>query len=200
MPPNYLYEIDTARLNLAYIYALIDPDSLQAHYVGMTESPSLRYRLHHSNASKRLYKSEKRELYLWFRSILENGSRPRMVVLAEVPLNRAKIEERYFIGKLRVAGEPIINRDKSIFEMRAIAKLMNGDCMSHDYIGSTTVLNWRCNANHYFSLTARRVLSGVWCPTCIKNIAMVRNQYVKDIYKENRSYLELEIPWVFRSL
>ena len=197
VPLNYLYEIDTARSDIGYIYALVEPDSLRARYVGMTDTPSLRYRLHYSNASKKQYSPEERELYLWFRSILESGSKPRMVILAEVPLERAKIEERHFIGLLRANGEQILNRDKSIFEMRAVAKLLGGECTTHDYEGSTVALDWRCKANHEFSLNAQRVLRGTWCLTCARDIAKNRGQRVKDVYESNRALLEREIPWVF---
>jgi len=120
-----------------------------------------------------------------------------MVILAEVPLDRAKIEERYFIGLLRANGEPILNKDKSIFEMRAVAKLFDGECTTHDYIGSTVALDWRCKANHEFSQNAQRVLRGTWCPMCAKDIAKNRRQRVKDVYEDNRAVLEREIPWVF---
>lgn len=198
MPLNYLYEIDTARSDIAYIYALVDPDSLLAHYVGMTDTPSLRYRLHYSNAaSQKQYNPEESELYIWFRTVLESGSRPRMVVLAEVSLERAKIEERHFIGLLRSTGEPILNKDKSIFEMQTVAKVFGGECISHDYVGSTVALNWRCKASHDFSLNAQRVLRGAWCPTCTKDLARNRRQRVGEVYEDNRAVLEREIPWVF---
>lgn len=197
MPVEYLYEVDTNPTSMSYIYALVDPRSMHAHYVGMTENPVMRYKQHYSNATKKQYKQEEKQLYLWFQDILRNDMRPRMIILAEVPLEKAKISERHFIGLLRSNGEPIFNRDKSIFEMRAIAKLHDGKCLSNEYSSSIISLNWQCKAEHVFFLSAARVLRGEWCPSCSKLSATQSSQRVKDIYESNRATLRQRLPSVF---
>ncbi|WP_191486029.1 hypothetical protein [Pseudomonas sp. FEN] len=170
---------------------------MHARYVGMTENPVVRYNQHHSNATKKLYEKEEKQLYSWFKDVLDNGMRPKMVILAEVALEKAKISERHFIGLLRTSGEPIFNRNKTIFEMQAIAKLYDAECLSIEYLSSIKSLRWQCRSKHGFSLSAARILRGEWCPTCSKQSATKSSQKVKEIYESNRVQLQQQFPSAF---
>lgn len=50
--------------------------------------------------------------------------------------------------------------------MRAHAVELGGVCLSTEYIGQRTMLQFRCKARHRFELMGSAVKTGVWCPRC----------------------------------
>lgn len=85
-----------------------------------------------------------------------------------------------------------LGRNKTIKDMRAIANINEGKCLSKAYMGYDRNLIWKCKYNHKWKATPKSVSGlGSWCPTCayvrvgdalrkyslndIKNIAKKRN-------------------------
>lgn len=77
-------------------------------------------------------------------------------------------------------------RKLTIFEMRAMAAELGGECLSHDYISEHVKLTWRCAGGHEFQLapnnirrrsTAKR--KPTWCKICAKEARAAKRLVVK---------------------
>ena len=56
-----------------------------------------------------------------------------------------------------------------IEEMQAVAKERGGECLSREYVNSTTKLKWQCAEGHTWMATPGDVKnSGSWCPECAR--------------------------------
>jgi hypothetical protein len=55
---------------------------------------------------------------------------------------------------------------KSIKELREIAKLRGGKCLSRRYLGTHSKHLWRCSEGHEWKATFDSVRRGSWCPYC----------------------------------
>lgn len=55
-----------------------------------------------------------------------------------------------------------------ISEMRDIAKMREGRCLSKNYVNSDTPLLWICKEGHKWKDPAWRIKQGKWCTTCRK--------------------------------
>jgi hypothetical protein len=53
--------------------------------------------------------------------------------------------------------------------MRAYAVGLGGECLSAEYTGQRTMLQFRCRARHRFELMGAAVKTGVWCPRCARD-------------------------------
>lgn len=87
------------------IYALIDPDTRFAHYVGQTANTLHLRLLEHTKKPGSTRKGE------WVRSLTASGRAPQIVLLEEIvgTRGRAYERERYWIDRLRNEGNPILN-------------------------------------------------------------------------------------------
>ena len=87
------------------IYALIDPLSLVAYYVGQT-AETLGHR-RQGHVRKRAYTRKGN----WIRSLLDRELEPQIVLLEEFWGYRAQAYEResYWIRRLRSEGQPLTN-------------------------------------------------------------------------------------------
>lgn len=87
------------------IYALIDPTTKVAYYVGQTANLlGFRLRDHvrkHSNTRKGM----------WVRTLLDAGQEPQIVLLEEFSGYRSQAYEResFWIKRLRSEGHPLLN-------------------------------------------------------------------------------------------
>ena len=68
-------------------------------------------------------------------------------------------------------------RRLGLAEMNRIARGHGGGCVSKIYRSNLDKLDWVCSEGHTFSLTAKTVSSGGWCPTCRRSQPAVRHQY-----------------------
>jgi len=57
-------------------------------------------------------------------------------------------------------------RKGTIEEMQTIAKKRGGQCLSLEYINSSTKLIWQCRENHQWEAIPHNVQQGHWCPAC----------------------------------
>lgn len=61
----------------------------------------------------------------------------------------------------------ISNKKDSIFEMRKLAELKNGLCISTEYVNSQTKLIWQCEHGHQWEAKPNNVRhNNSWCPYC----------------------------------
>lgn len=51
-------------------------------------------------------------------------------------------------------------------DMRALAKLRRGKCLSKHYINNSTKLEWQCRCGYVWSATPNHIKNGTWCPKC----------------------------------
>jgi len=57
--------------------------------------------------------------------------------------------------------------NKSIRDMKFVAKRRSGDCLSRKYTDKNTKLKWRCHAGHEWMATPDNVINRAsWCPYC----------------------------------
>lgn len=52
--------------------------------------------------------------------------------------------------------------------LQELALQRGGECLSTNYENSYTKMKWRCNKNHIWETTARKIKLGHWCPRCKK--------------------------------
>ncbi len=59
-----------------------------------------------------------------------------------------------------------VGRNKTIEDMRVLAKKRGGVCLSKKYVNNQTKLRWRCKKGHVWQSIPMRVVAGKWCPYC----------------------------------
>lgn len=59
-------------------------------------------------------------------------------------------------------------RPSTLEQMKKIADLRGGACLSTRYYNTATKLVWRCSAGHEWSATPLQVKKGHWCPFCAR--------------------------------
>ena len=70
-----------------------------------------------------------------------------------------------------------MSKDMSkIQEMRKIARIRGGKCLSNIYINSKTNLRWKCSEGHQWEATPNNVLRGTWCRHCAGNARLTIEQ------------------------
>lgn len=114
---------------MTFIYALIDPETLEPRYVGKSDNPTKRLGYHCSQSKREL--SHKAH---WIRSLLAKGLRPSIQILEEVDDSTWETAEVRLIAKLKSHGYRLTNGDsggrggkRATPEVRArLAKLRQG--------------------------------------------------------------------------
>jgi len=59
-----------------------------------------------------------------------------------------------------------MGKNKTIEDMRELAKSKNGKCLSKKYSGSKTKLKWQCEKMHTWYTPPSYIVHGNWCPYC----------------------------------
>lgn len=88
-----------------FIYGLADPDSLCVRYIGKAYNPKNRY-TQHLNLKQRM-NERKRE---WLESLAQLGKVPVMQILEEVPIDRWREREIYYIEHFKGLGFDLVNK------------------------------------------------------------------------------------------
>src|ERR1035437_8118777 len=89
---------------MAFIYALIHPETKEIRYVGKTQGPlSFRYK-RHTQDSKR----GESHVYRWWRSLGDDIT-PEMIILEENPLDNLSDAEKRWILKGKAEGWRLTN-------------------------------------------------------------------------------------------
>jgi hypothetical protein len=57
-------------------------------------------------------------------------------------------------------------RKLTIDEMKELASLRGGKCLSKIYTNSSTHLEWECTEGHRWKATPDNIKQGKWCPKC----------------------------------
>jgi len=72
----------------------------------------------------------------------------------------------------------------SIQDMKDIASLKGGDCLSDFYVNTQTKLKWRCSEGHEWETVPSSILRGSWCRICALNKnAAKRRGTIQDMRK-----------------
>lgn len=58
------------------------------------------------------------------------------------------------------------NKKSTITDMRELAALKNGRCLSDKYVNVKTPLSWRCADGHIWKAKPKTIRQGTWCPIC----------------------------------
>ena len=61
------------------------------------------------------------------------------------------------------AAGPIL----TLHELKRIAIMKRGECVSTHYVNDTTPLQWKCEFGHLWTATPSNIKRGTWCPRCI---------------------------------
>ena len=88
-----------------HIYGLIDPRTNELRYVGKTRDPASRLREHLLSCKLR----RKTHCNHWLRSVMDDGARPEIFVLEDVPSDRWEEAEQFWIGYARMLGADLTN-------------------------------------------------------------------------------------------
>ena len=96
-----------------YIYALTDPRTSDARYVGQTYDTHRRYiaHIHSGNAKPMDMSYEDSPRAEWLRSLAKEGVRPEMIILAVVPQSDADEAEQRWIKRLYREGCKLLNKE-----------------------------------------------------------------------------------------
>lgn len=54
----------------------------------------------------------------------------------------------------------------SLLDLKKVAKIRGGKCLSSKYVNVHTKLTWQCSQKHKWKASASSVKTGSWCPTC----------------------------------
>ncbi|MFC7422027.1 hypothetical protein ACFQNF_19395 [Iodobacter arcticus] len=71
-------------------------------------------------------------------------------------------------------GEPVLAyltshvRQKSLHKLQATAIERGGVCLSADYVNSHSYLAWQCAHGHEWKAKPSNILTGRWCPHCLR--------------------------------
>ena len=89
------------------------------------------------------------------------------------------------ICKRRSAG---INQRLTLEEMRKLADMKGGKCLSKIYIGIHSKLKWQCKEGHVWEATPSNLQRGTWCPKCSENISeRICRKIFENIFNEKFS-------------
>lgn len=91
-----------------FIYALIDPETNTIRYIGKSDNPKKRLRLHLTEA--RTSKRESHRLN-WLRKLLKNSQRPRIMILEECNVENWAFREKWWISKYKLISKLVNNTD-----------------------------------------------------------------------------------------
>ena len=87
-----------------YIYGLIDSEKNELKYIGKSINPQSRYRKHlQESKNKSSYKDN------WIYSLLENNSKPELVIIDEVKKDEWVFWEKYYIAYYKFIGCKLTN-------------------------------------------------------------------------------------------
>jgi hypothetical protein len=56
----------------------------------------------------------------------------------------------------------------TIEAMKKLAERKGGLCLSETYVSNVVKLTWQCNKGHVWKTTPAGVISGNWCPVCVR--------------------------------
>jgi hypothetical protein len=71
----------------------------------------------------------------------------------------------------------------TLHEFQRIALQRGGQCMSLEYLKSSSLLRWRCGDGHEWLARASSVKAGTWCPFCARN-QRLKLQEMQEIAKQ----------------
>jgi hypothetical protein len=74
---------------------------------------------------------------------------------------------------------------RSIADMKALAEVKGGLCLSSKYVNVAIKLKWRCREGHVWFTPPRNIISGKWCPKCgLANRKVGSKKLTLDLMKE----------------
>ncbi len=98
---------ESAKVQIVYIYCLIDPRNNQIRYVGKSKSPEKRYKSHLNEAISNLginpYKNR------WIRKLLSNNLKPILKIIEVIDDDKWEDREIYWIELFRSKGFRLTN-------------------------------------------------------------------------------------------
>jgi predicted GIY-YIG superfamily endonuclease len=86
-----------------YIYALLDPDTGEIHYVGKTVDLERRYKDH-------LRARDKTPKDRWIKKLAQSKKQPDLKVLEKCAERNWAAKEKYWIDSLKRKGSPLLNQ------------------------------------------------------------------------------------------
>lgn len=91
------------------------------------------------------------------------------------------------------------NTKLSIDEMKNIALLREGYCLSDNYINARTKLDWQCKMKHKWQATPDSIKSGSWCPKCNTYVSEeICRKYMETIF--NNYFIKIKPNWLLSPL
>ena len=90
-------------MKTTFIYILIDPQTNQVRYVGKSNKPNDRYRVHLTKNNKKSYKTN------WIQSLLKKNLKPILETIDEVPIENWQFWETYWISQFKSWGFNLTN-------------------------------------------------------------------------------------------
>jgi len=77
-----------------------------------------------------------------------------------------------------------LNKDYLLNQLKEIAKMKGGICLSEEYINSHTHLQFRCQLGHEWKATPNNIKNGRWCPKCSQSRSeRICRKFFEEIFK-----------------
>lgn len=90
-------------MEIAFIYSLIDPITNEIKYIGKADKPFKRYKSHIR------IKNTKKRKDAWIKSLLDQGLKPKVEIIDEIPETEWKFWEKYWISQFLTWGFNLYN-------------------------------------------------------------------------------------------
>lgn len=87
-----------------FIYALICPSSNEVKYIGKSNNPERRLRDHQTD-----FRGHEYNKAMWFRQMRNNGTKPILEIIEEVPIGIWREEEEWWISYFKYIGANLLN-------------------------------------------------------------------------------------------
>jgi len=81
--------------------------------------------------------------------------------------------------------ECYLNKDQYLEQIKKIAEMKGGICLSNEYFNVHTHLKFRCKLGHEWKATPNNIKNGKWCPRCSQGISeRICRKFFEEIFKE----------------
>lgn len=72
---------------------------------------------------------------------------------------------------------------KQIKKAKEYAESKGGECLSTEYINSSSRLTWKCDKGHQWESSYNLINKGTWCPECGKVSISIKNKDKEGLIK-----------------
>lgn len=91
-----------------------------------------------------------------------------------------------------------LNKENFLNQLKKIAEMKGGICLSEEYINSHTHLQFRCQLGHEWKATPNNIKNGKWCPKCSQSRSeRICRKFFEEIFEEK--FPQTKFKWLKNS-